>query len=296
MASKKSSSRIPHYGGQALIEGILMRGKKYVVAAFRQPDMKIRVEFEELQGIYKTKMSSIPFLRGLVILWDSLSLGMKYLTLSANIQTGEEEKIEGPALFLTLGFSLVLAVGLFFILPTFIAELISRFFNLGYLSLNILEGFIRLLILVLYIWLIGRSKEISRVFAYHGAEHKTINAYENNEKISLSNIMDYPLEHPRCGTSFLLTLVVFSILIFALLGPLPFGLRIATRILLIPLIAMIAYEIIRFMGDHIEHPLIRILTLPNLFLQKLTTREPTQEMVEISISAFNKLIQLENEA
>jgi uncharacterized protein YqhQ len=237
-----TQSKMPHYGGQALIEGVLMRGKQYVVAAIRKPDGSIHLEHEKLTGIYATGLTKIPFLRGLVVLWDSLALGMKYLTISANLQTGEEDqKIEGPALVLTLAFSIGMAILLFFLLPTFIAELISRLVSLKGFAINLIEGLVRLVILVLYIWAIGLSRDISRVFAYHGAEHKTINAYEGSAEINVAEVKKYPLEHPRCGTSFLLTLVIFSIIVFSLLGPLSFWLKIISRILLVPVIAMFAY-------------------------------------------------------
>lgn len=291
--NKKTESKMPHYGGQALIEGVLMRGRRYIVAAMRQPDGAIHLEHEKLTGIYTTGLTKIPFLRGLVVLWDSLSLGMKYLTMSANLQTGEDEKIEGPIMAFTLIISLTLAIVFFFILPTFIAELVSRIISLGDLGINLVEGLARLVILILYIWLIGFSKDISRVFAYHGAEHKTINAYEESVDITVEDVKKFPLAHPRCGTSFLLTLVIFSVIVFSLFGQPPLWIKIVTRVLLAPVIAMVAYEIIRFMGDHLENPMIRLLTAPNLLLQKLTTREPDEKMIEVAIASFNKLLQLE---
>ena len=290
----QSKSKMPHYGGQALIEGVLMRGKKYAVAAMRKPDGMIYLEHEKLKGIYTTIFSRIPFFRGLVVLWDSLSLGMKYLTISANVQTGEEDKIEGPAFFLTLVFAIAFAVGLFFILPTLIAELIARLITLNPITSNLLEGIIRLLILVLYVWLIGFSKDISRVFAYHGAEHKTINAFEDSVEMNVGNVKKYPLAHPRCGTSFLLTLVILSVVVFSLLGPMPLWLKIISRILLIPVITMIAYEIIRFISDHLDNPLVAAFSIPNMLLQKLTTREPDEKMIEVAIESLKNLLQLED--
>jgi len=290
----KEVSRLPSYGGQALIEGILMRGRKFVVAAFRTPTGSIHVEKEELVGIYKTKFAKLPFFRGLVILWDSLSLGMKYLTLSANIQTGEDEQIEGVSLFLTLLVSLSFSVGLFFILPTLISSLLSNIFPLSGFLFNFFEGIIRLFILILYLWAIGKSNEIARVFGYHGAEHKTINTYENNKDIIINNVQKYSLAHARCGTSFLLTLVLLSIIIFSLLGPMGFWERIISRILMLPVLAMISYEVIKWMGDNRNNSFVKILSYPNLILQNLTTREPDDEMVEVAITAFNELLKLEN--
>lgn len=289
-----AESKMPHYGGQALIEGVLMRGKNFLVASFRNPQGEIVTEQETLQGIYKSGLAKIPFFRGLIILWDSLVLGMKYITLSANIQAEEEEeKIEGTSLVLTMLVSLALAVGLFFILPTVIATLLSGWTQSGHFMSSVIEGFVRLFLFIGYIWAIGRTEDIARVFAYHGAEHKTINAFEDGVDITVENVMKYPVEHPRCGTAFLLTLVLLSILVFSLLGPMTLWLKILSRVLLIPFLAMISYELIRWMGDHQENGLVNIMVAPNLSLQKLTTREPNEQMVEVAISSFKQLLQLE---
>jgi len=292
--SSNSGNTITHYGGQALIEGVLMRGRSFVVAAMRKPDNSIYVEFEKLEGIYTSALIKIPFLRGLVILWDSLFLGMKFITKSANMQAEDDAKIEGPTLYFSLFISITLAIGLFFVLPTFIVELISRLVKISSIVMNVVEGFVRLIILIGYIWAIGKSKDIARVFAYHGAEHKTINAYENGVEINAENIKLFPLAHPRCGTSFLLTLVFLSIILFSLVGPLPLFIKIISRIAFIPFVAMLAYEIIRWMSDHLENPIVKIMTYPNLLLQKLTTREPSPEMLEVALTSFNKLLELEN--
>ena len=285
--------QLKHYGGQALIEGVLMRGKNNVVAAMRDPKGEIHVEHGELTGIYKSRIAQLPMLRGLVILWDSLALGMKYLTISANLQTDEGEKIEGPSLYITLFISVALSVGIFFVIPSLIVEFFKQFYELHPITINLIEGLIRLSMLVLYIWGIGFSKDISRVFAYHGAEHKTINAYENGVLISAEKVKNFPLAHPRCGTSFMLTLVIISIIVFSLLGELSLIMRIVSRILLVPFIAMFAYEIIRLLGDHLDNPLVKIITGPNLMLQRLTTREPSKDMIEVAIRSFNILLDLE---
>jgi len=290
----KKENKLPSYGGQALIEGILMRGRKYVVAAFRAPDGSIHKKKKKLGGIYKTKLSKLPFFRGLVILWDSLSLGMKYLTLSSNIQSGEEEQIEGTALYLTLLISISFSIGLFFVLPSLLIHTLSRFVELSTFVINFGEGITRLLVLVFYLWIIGKASDISRVFAYHGAEHKTINAFENSVDINIENVKTFSLAHARCGTSFLLTLVIISIIIFSLLGPMPLWKRIISRILLVPVIAMFSYEVIKWMGDNSNNILVKAVSYPNLLLQKLTTREPNEDMIEIAITAFNKLLILEN--
>lgn len=284
------------YGGQAVIEGVMMRGAAGVAIAMRAPDENIVIHTESLSGIYKSKLIKIPFLRGLVALWDALGLGTRALTISANTQTGEDEEIEGTALYLTLGLSLAVGIAIFFLTPALIGQLIEYVFktDMGAWLGNLGEGIIRLAFLVGYIWLIGRIPDVKRVFAYHGAEHKTINAFEAGAELTPTNVSKYSLEHPRCGTAFLLTLVVFSVLIFSLLGPLPIGLRLASRILLIPVIAGIAYEYIRWTARHMDSSFVRAIVKPNLALQHLTTREPDLNMLEVSIAAFQAMREQEN--
>jgi len=235
------TDRLPTYGGQAVIEGVMMRGGKSVAIAMRDPDQEIVIHTEELGGIYKSRLTKIPFLRGLVILWDALGLGMRALTISANTQTGEDEKLEGPMLYVTLGLSLAFGVGLFFLAPAAIGQFF-QYLGLNSWWSNLAEGLVRLLLLIGYIWAIGKMADVKRVFAYHGAEHKTINAFEAGDELTPEIVATYPLEHARCGTAFLLTLVLISILIFSLLGPMPLGWRLASRILFIPIIAGIAYR------------------------------------------------------
>lgn len=273
-----------------------MRGKHSVAAAMRAPDGSILIETERLTGIYTGPLARIPFLRGLVILWDSLGLGTRYLTKSANVQTGEDEKIEGPALYLTLAASFAIAILLFFVAPAAIGKWIQTLTGVSALVMNLIEGLIRLAAIVLYIWLIGRAKDIASVFAYHGAEHKTINAFEAGVELTPENVQKFPLAHPRCGTSFLLTLIVMSILVFSLIGSLPTVWLLLSRILLIPLLAMLAYEYIRWTANHLDHPLIRGMMKPNLALQSLTTRQPTLAILEVSIAAFNAMIAEEQKA
>lgn len=290
MAKEKLSS----YGGQALIEGVLMRSANSVAAAFRSPTGEIIIHTEKLSRIYQSRLRKIPFLRGLIVLWDSLVLGTHFLTISANIQTGENEKIEGPVLYGTLFASLLIGIGIFILAPSLIGSGIEHLFQLDITWVNIFEGVFRLGLAIAYIWAIGRMPEIRRVFAYHGAEHKTINAYESGAELKPEIIQTYPLEHPRCGTGFLLTVVIFSILLFSPLRPLEFWVRIPLQLLLIPLIACLAYEYMRWTADHMEIPWVRKLVWPNLALQKLTTREPTLDMLAVSIASFNAMIEAEN--
>lgn len=271
-----------------------MRGKSSVAMATRAPDNDIVVFQEKLTGIYTSSLAKIPFLRGLIVLWDSLGLGMRYLTMSANVQTGEEEKLEGPILYVTLAISLALGIGLFFLAPALISGLIARFTEISPWVINLFEGIFRLIILILYLWAIGKMPDINRVFMYHGAEHKTINAYEDGAELTPDNVAVYSVEHPRCGTSFILTLVLLSILIFSLFGPLPLHWRLISRVLMIPVLAGIAYEYIRLLSKHLESPIVSAIIKPNLALQQLTTREPTKDMLEVSIRAFNLMRTLED--
>jgi uncharacterized protein YqhQ len=288
MSEKLSSSeKFKAYGGQAVIEGVMMRGSESVAIAMRAPNQEIIVHTEALTGIYRKDWAKLPFLRGLVALWDAMGLGIRALTISANTQNPDEQKLEGPQLYFALALSFGLAIGLFFLAPAAVGHLTESWLNVNAWWGNLAEGALRLALLVVYVWAIGRMPEIQRVFAYHGAEHKTINAYEAGVELTPENVARYPIEHTRCGTAFLLTLVVFSILLFSLLGPLPAAARLASRVILLPVLAALAYEYIRFTARHIESPIVRALVIPNLALQRLTTREPSREMLEVSIAAFN---------
>ncbi len=284
--------RIITYGGQAVLEGVLMRGQKALAIAMRAPDGQIVVHTEKLSGLYQSKITKIPFLRGVILLWDALGLGMKALTLSANVQTGEDEKLEGPLLYGTLAFSLAFGIGLFFLAPYGVGKL-GQWLGLDVWSAAGLEGVFRLVLIVGYMWAIGQMADIKRVFQYHGAEHKTINAFEAGAELTPENVAKFPLEHPRCGTSFLLTLAVLSILFFSFLHPLPVLWQIIGRIVLIPVLAGFALEYIRWMANHLNSPFARWLIQPNLALQKLTTREPDLKILEVSIRSFNEMMAVE---
>lgn len=281
-----SSEKFKAYGGQAVIEGVMMRGAESVAIAMRAPDQQIIIHTEPLTGIYRTRITQIPFLRGLIALWDALGLGIRALTISANTQNPEEQQLEGPQLYFALALSLSIGIGLFFLAPAAVGQLGEHYLGINAWWSNLAEGVIRLALLVGYVWAIGRLPEIRRVFAYHGAEHKTINAFEAGVELTPENVARYPLVHTRCGTAFLLTLVVISILIFSALGPLPMSLRLLSRLVGLPVVAALAYEYIRWTARHIESPWVQWMVKPNLALQRLTTREPSREMLEVSIAAF----------
>jgi uncharacterized protein YqhQ len=290
--------RIISYGGQAVIEGVMMRGQKAYAVAMRAPDGNIVVHTEKLADVYRSKITKIPFLRGVILLWDALGLGMRALTLSANTQTGEDEKLEGASLYLTLGLSLAFSIGLFFLLPAGIGgwaeHALAQTTSALWLG-NLIEGVLRLLLLIGYIWAISFMPDIRRVFQYHGAEHKTINAYEAGAELTPENVAKYPIEHPRCGTAFLLTLVLLSILVFTALGPMPIGWRLATRVLFIPILAGISVEYIRWTANHLSNPIVKMLIKPNLALQLLTTRTPDLAMLEVAIQSFQSMRKAETE-
>lgn len=284
------------YGGQAVIEGVMMRGRKTYAVAMRAPNGTIETRVEQLGGIYKSRVVKIPFLRGLIMLWDSLGLGMRALTDSANLQSGEDEKLEGPALYLTLGLTFLVAIGIFFLAPAGVGWLSEHYLHWNAWWSNLLEGVLRLLLLLGYLWVIGFASDIARVFAYHGAEHKTINAYEAGAELTPAAVSKYSVEHPRCGTAFLLTLMVLSLFFFTILGPLPFAWRLISRVIMIPVLAGVAYEYLRWTANHLNLSFIRVIVKPNLALQHLTTREPDEMMLEVAITAFQTMRKAELEA
>jgi uncharacterized protein YqhQ len=287
--------RLIAYGGQAVIEGVMMRGRRAMAVAMRAPDGRIVLHSEKLGGLYRSRIARIPFVRGVIMLSDALGLGMRALTIAANTQTGEDEKLEGPALYLTLGIAMIFGIGLFFLLPAGVGGLAEHYLNWSAWSSNLLEGVVRLVLLVGYVWAIGFMPDIKRVFAYHGAEHKTINAYEAGAELTPKSVATFSLEHPRCGTAFLLTLVLFSVVLFSALGPLPIAWRLLSRVLLLPVLAGLAVEYIRWTASHLNSSIVRWLIKPNLALQALTTREPDESMLEVAIEAFKTMRRAESE-
>ena len=288
--------RIITYGGQAGIEGVMMRGQKAYAIAMRAPDGSIAIHTQKLANVYRSGITKIPFLRGSILLWDALGLGMNALTISANTQTGEDEKLEGPALYLTLGLSLTMGIGLFFLLPAGIGGLAEHYLGWSSWLNNLVEGVLRLVFLIAYIWGISFMPDVKRLFMYHGAEHKTINAFEAGAELTPEVVAKYPIEHARCGTAFLLTLVLLSILVFTALGPMPILWRLATRILFIPILAGIAIEYIRWTANHLDSPFVQMLIKPNLALQHFTTSTPDNSMLEVAIQSFQSMRKAENEA
>ncbi|MFZ3386389.1 MAG: DUF1385 domain-containing protein [Candidatus Hydromicrobium sp.] len=280
-------------GGQAVIEGVMMRSKHFWALAVRKPDRTIYTKlFNDVSLTNKNKVLGFMFIRGIIALIESMTLGFKALSYSINEATEEEIKFSKREMTISVIIAVVFAVGVFFILPTIIGRSFSEFFP-NAIVYNLLEGLIRIGFFFAYILLVSQIKDIKRVFQYHGAEHKTIQAYENDEELKPENVRKYSTMHVRCGTSFLLIVMIVALLIFALLGKQPMIWRIISRILLIPVIAGISYELIRLAGKFSKYKVVNILFYPGLLLQKITTKEPDNDQIEVAISSFKKVIEAE---
>lgn len=286
----------PSYGGQAVIEGVMMRGPAACATAVRAPDGDIHLDVHRLVSPARTRLGRLPFVRGLVVLVDTLRLGFRALSFSANVQSPPGEKLSGASMGATMAVSVLLGLGLFFLLPAAAAYALERSLGLAPALGNLVEGLIRLALLLAYLWAIGRIPEIERVYAYHGAEHRTIHAHEAGRPLRVEEVAAFANEHPRCGTAFLLTIVVFSVALFSLLGEMPLGARLASRLLLVPLLAGLAYEYIRWTARLRPGAWQRALLAPNLALQRLTTRDPEPAMIEVAIAAFEAVRRAEDAA
>ena len=284
------------YGGQAVLEGVLMRGRTTYAVAVRRPDGEIQILRERLRSvIYVSRFWKLPMLRGLAGLWEQLHLGMKALMWSASIQAaGEEIELSKGAMGVTIVIAVVGALLFFLGVPLLAAGFLSR--GHSNLFFGIVDGVVRIGLLLAYLYAISFKSEIARLFAYHGAEHKTINAFEAGLPLDVPNVRTQSTLHPRCGTGFLLAVMVVSAFVFGLVGRPALPILLASRIVLIPLIAMLAYEFIRFAGRHRNNPVVKVLIVPFLLTQKLTTREPDDPQIEVAIAAFEGARQEEKEA
>lgn len=276
-------------GGQAVIEGVMMRGPELTATAVRDPSGKIQVEVKPVHSISERfPILKKPFIRGTVSLIESLVIGMKSLSYSAKMAGEEDEQLTDKEMAGTIVFALVLASILFIAIPTGAAKLF-HVITADPVFLNLMEGFLRLIIFLAYIWGISRMKDIRRVFQYHGAEHKTIHCYEAGLPLTVANVQQFSRLHPRCGTNFLLIVMLVSIFVFAFLGWPSLAERIASRILLLPVVAGISYEIIRLAGRS-DNKIIQTAIKPGLWLQYLTTRPPAEDMVEVAIESVKAVL------
>ncbi len=285
-----------NYGGQAVMEGVMMRGAREWAVAVRAPNGEVVTHTDRLpKAVYDNPVLKLPLLRGLVLLWDSLGLGMRALNWSADVALSEEDDVSfsGPLAWGTVALSLLLGVGLFFLLPTFLVGLVDRYIH-GALLSNLLEGLVRLGIFVLYLWAIGLMPDIRRVFAYHGAEHKTINAYEAGADLTPEAVATYSRVHTRCGTGFMLIVLVIFVIVSTVLGRPAFWLRLLSRVVMIPIVSGIAYEIIRLSARLYDRSrAVRVVMAPSLALQQLTTREPSLDMLAVSIRSLQLVLRSE---
>ncbi len=281
-------------GGQAVIEGVMMRGKRHWALAVRRPDGDISVRSEPLDPLAdRYPILKWPILRGIIALWESMSLGIRTLAISANESMGEEdEEVSKGEMALSLGIGIVIAVALFVVLPLVAAGSVKDSFP-NSASFVFAEGVLRIIILVLYILAVSRIKQLRRVFEYHGAEHKTIHALESGLELNPENIKRFSPVHPRCGTSFLLIVMVLAILVFSLVGLPGIFWLVVSRLIGIPLIVGLSYEVIKYAGKHKHSRAMRIIMYPGMLLQRLTTREPDISQIEVAVKALEGVAALE---
>lgn len=290
-------------GGQAVIEGVMMKGKDSYSVAVRRPDRKIQVKLHKYQSYGEQHgLAKIPFVRGVVNFIEALVIGMNTLNYSSSFYEEEEEETKADKLLkslfkekaekvivgLTVFISIVIAVALFMLLPAGIAEFLGRWID-NRVILSLIEGVIRLVIFIVYVLLISQMEDIKRVFMYHGAEHKTINCYESGEKLTPENVAHHTRYHKRCGTSFIFIVMVISIVVFMFITAEQMWLRFLFRVLLIPVVAGISYEFIRLAGRS-ENVIVNILSRPGMWIQKLTTKEPTEEMIQVAIISVEAVL------
>ena len=283
------------YGGQAVVEGVMMRGARHYAVAVRDPRGKVVVHGEPLSPAYASRWARLPLIRGAVALWDTLELGMRSLAFAAEVALDDQHSETSDAgggstpILGSMIVALALAIAVFFVVPVLIVNAADRYISTALLS-NLVEKVIRLGMILGYMFAIGRVPEVQRVFGYHGAEHKTVNAHEAGVALTVPNVRGFTLIHPRCGTTFLLVVVIVSFLVFSLLGRPPLVERIVSRIVLLPIVAGLAFELIRLGALNYHRRFVRTLLAPGLLVQRLTTREPDDSMIEVAIIALEKVL------
>lgn len=291
-----------NYGGQAVLEGVMMRGRRVLAIAVRHPAGHVVLRTEPLDpNRASMRLRRVPLVRGVLAVWEMLVHGMRALNFSANVQLGDPDgdgkaaESEGSSLVNgSLIVGLALGVGLFFVLPLVLTSFTDALIPSDTLS-NVVEGAIRLAVFTGYIGAIGLMPDIKRVWMYHGAEHETINALEAGAQLTVSNVQRHSQTHPRCGTGFLLTLVVLAIVVFALLGRPPMAIRVLSRIALLPVVAGVGFELVMLTARYQSNPIARLLAQPGLWFQRLTTRPPTDDQVEVAMVAMDRVLELEGQ-
>jgi uncharacterized protein YqhQ len=285
-----------NYGGQALIEGVLMRGRDAIAVAFRHPDGHIVWASESLdRGPHAWRLARAPFVRGLIVLYETLIVGTRWLIRSANIQASAEGVELGKgSVALMLGLTLALGVGVFFLLPLFIATATTSNIQADWVQ-HTVEGLVRVGIFLGYLALIARAPDIRRVFEYHGAEHMTIHALEAGDPLTTDAVRKYPTAHPRCGTEFLVVVIALSIFAFGLVGRQSLPIMVGSRLLLIPVIAAVGYEILRFGAKHRANPLVKVIMAPGILVQMITTKRPSDDQIEVAIVSMEQALEADGE-
>ena len=285
-----------NYGGQALIEGVLMRGRNAIAVAFRHPDGRIVWASEELNtGPHGWRLATAPFVRGLIVLYETLVVGTRWLIRSANIQAQEDgEEIGKGTVAVMLGIVAVVGIGIFFLLPLFLATVTTANIEQD-LAQHLVEGLIRVAIFLGYLALISRAPDIRRVFEYHGAEHMTIHALEAGDPLTTANVRRYPTAHPRCGTEFLVVLIALSIIAFSLVGKQSLPVMVISRIVLIPVLAAVGYEILRWGAKHRKNPIVKAIMWPGILVQMITTKQPADYQIEVAIVSMQQALQADGE-
>ena len=284
------------YGGQALIEGVLMRGRDAIAVAFRHPDGHIVWASEPLNsGPHGWRLAKAPFVRGLIVLYETLVVGTRWLIRSANIQASADGVELGKgSVALMLGLTLVLGIGIFFLLPLFIASFTTSSVSQDWVQ-HVVEGLVRVVIFIGYLALIARMPDIRRVFEYHGAEHMTIHALEAGDPLTTDAVRKYPTAHPRCGTEFLVVVIILSIFAFSLVGRQSIEIMVISRLLLIPVIAGIGYEILKFGARHRANPIVKAIMAPGILVQMITTKQPSDDQIEVAIVSMEQALVADGE-
>ena len=284
-----------HYGGQAVMEGVMIRGKKAAVVAVRRPNGELALNIRPLPAIYTGRVRPVTVIRGVIVVLEGRVLGISFRVLSAHVSLEEEgEELSRGATWLVLLVSIAFAVGLFFLAPLFLTRVIDPYINSS-LVFHLIEGGIRLVILLGYMMAISFLPDIRKVFAYHGAEHKTIHAYEDGVPLEAEAVQKYSTAHARCGTAFLLAVLVIAIIVFALIGRQVVWLMVLSRVLLLPVIAALGYEATQYGARHMNNVLVRALVAPGLWLQRLTTREPDDKQIEVAVAALQQALVVDGE-
>jgi uncharacterized protein YqhQ len=285
-----------NYGGQALIEGVMMRGRDAIAVAFRHPDGRIVFATERLDaGFHGSSWSRLPFIRGLVVLYETLVVGTRWLVRSASLQAaGEGVELGKGAVAIMLLLTLAFGVGIFFLLPLFLATVTAGSAS-NDLVQHLTEGLFRAAIFIGYLLLIAQTPDVRRVFQYHGAEHMSIHALEHGDPLVTSAVRRYPTAHQRCGTEFLVVVILLSIIAFSLVGRQSLVVMVVSRILLIPIIAMVGYEILRFGARYRSNPIVRVIMYPGILVQRITTRQPTDDMIEVAIVSLEEALRADGQ-